>query len=344
MTRTTSVRWGILSTAAIADELIGPLRRSSRAELVAVASRDPVRAAAYARTRGIPASYGSYEQLLADKRIEAVYVPLPNGLHARWAGAALEAGKHVLCEKPLAATALEAEPLFARAAARGLVLAEAMMYRHHPQTALLQELVAERLGPLRSLHATFHYPIPGLERGDARADPALAGGALRDLGCYCVSLLNLLGGGEPVAVGGRARSAASGVDMGFAGTLAYAGGATASFDVSMDSAMSLWLVATGARGTLRVPNPYQPSRDRLWAPAPCPREAFLTLDGVTQTIAFDGGDPFAHELDDVSRAVRGDATAFVVPPHETLRTLRTIERLLAAAGFSPSHEPLDAQR
>lgn len=332
------VRWGLLSTANINEELIDPLRRSERSELLAIASRDGGRAAAYAELHGIPRSYGSYEDLLGDEDVEVVYVPLPNALHVQWARAALEAGKHVLCEKPLTPTAEEAQALFDLAAERGLILAEAVMYRHHPQTARLQRLVADELGPLRSMHAAFHYPISDLS-GDVRSRPELAGGALRDLGSYCVSILNLLAGAEPSEVWGRARMSATGVDVGFSAHLVYPSGVTASFDVSMDSAMALWLVATGAHRSLRVPNPYQPSRPNLWAPGPCPDAAVLLLRGAEAPVALSGDNPFLHEVEDVSSAVRG-REAFVVPSQESVGNMRTLERLLASAGLSPYHEPL----
>jgi predicted dehydrogenase len=323
------VRFGILSTAAIAEHLIGPLRDSPLAEPVAVASRDGDRAAAWAARHGVPRSHGSYEALLADARVEAVYLPLPNGLHGEWARRALAAGKHVLCEKPLTATAAEAQELYALAADRRLVLAEAAMYRHHPQTALLRRVVAERLGPLRALHAAFHYPIDGLD-GDVRARPELAGGALRDLGVYCVSVLNLLAGGEPEEARGRARRHAGGVDVAFSGALAYAGGVTAGFDCSMDSALALHLIVTGERGTLTVPNPFQPGRPAIWAPRRCPAEAALSTAEGDERIALPGGDPYRFEVDDVARAIRGDG-GFVIPPAETVGVLRTIDRLLASA-------------
>jgi xylose dehydrogenase (NAD/NADP) len=334
------VRWGLLSTAAISTELVGPLQQSETSDLIAVASRDAGRAAAYAARHGIPASYGSYEDLLNDDAIEAVYIPLPNGLHAEWSRAALEAGKHVLCEKPLTATAPEAEGLFRLAAERGLFLAEAVMYRHHPQTAELRRLVAEELGELRSLHAAFHFPIAALDE-DVRSRPELAGGALRDLGSYCISVLNLLAGEEPSKVVGHARLGRRGVDVAFAATMTYADEVTASFDVSMDSPMTLWLVATGSQRSLRVPNPYQPSLPDLWAPGRCPEEAVLFVRGVEEIVPLPGGNPFLREIEDFSRAVRG-LPAFVVPAEETVRTMRTIERLLASAGLSPLHEPLAA--
>jgi D-xylose 1-dehydrogenase (NADP+, D-xylono-1,5-lactone-forming) len=325
------VRFGLLSTASIAEHLIGPLRASPLTDPVAVASRDGDRAAAWAARHGVPRSHGSYEALLADDAVEVVYVPLPNALHGQWARAALEAGKHVLCEKPLTAGAQEAQELYELAAARGLVLAEAVMYRHHPQTELLQRIVARRLGPLRALHAAFHYPIDGLD-GDVRARPELAGGALRDLGIYCVSVLNLLAGGEPLEVAGKARRHAGGVDAGFAASLTYDGGVQASFDCSMDSALSLWLVVTGQHGTLTVPNPFQPGRPWLWAPRRCPAEASLATADGDETLELPGGDPYRHEIEDLARAVRG-GDGFVVPAHETVGVLRTIDRLLAAAGM-----------
>ncbi|WP_343075593.1 Gfo/Idh/MocA family protein [Conexibacter arvalis] len=206
------------------------------------------------------------------------------------------------------------------------------MYRHHPQTALLRQVVAERLGPLRALHAAFHYPIDGLD-GDVRARPELAGGALRDLGLYCVSALNLLAGGEPEEAVGRARLHRGGVDVAFGGLLSYAGGVTASFHCSMDSALALHLTVTGEHGTLTVPNPFQPGRPSIWAPRRCPAEATLSTAAGEERIELPGGDPYLSEVEDVARAIRG-AGGFTIPAAETIGVLRTIDRLLASAGVA----------
>jgi predicted dehydrogenase len=324
------VRWGILSTAKVNEEVIGPLRRSPTSELIAVASRDPDLASAYAAAQGIERSYGTYGELLEDDDVEVVYIPLPNGLHGTWIRACLEAGKHVFCEKPFTPSAREAEELFALADRKGLLLAEAVMYRHHPQTARLQQIVREELGEIRSFHASFHYLIPALE-DDVRTGEGLGGGVMRDGGSYCVSICNLLADAEPVEVVGRAtRRTSSGFDVGFSGLMVYPDGIGASFDVSMDTTLGVWLVVTGSRRTLRSPNPFQPSRANIWAPGPCPAEAWLVESGAEERVILGGESPFLHEIEDYSRMVRGTG-GYLVPAAETVRNMRTIERLVADA-------------
>jgi predicted dehydrogenase len=260
-----ALRVGILGAARIAPAaLLKPAARSNgQAEVVSVAARQPERARAFAAAHGIPRTASSYEALLADPDIEAVYNPLPNGLHGRWTMAALEAGKHVLCEKPFTANAEEARRV-AEAAARahaasGLVVMEAYHYRHHPLAARLAEIMASgELGALERIDVTFSAPIA--KRGDIRYQLALAGGALMDMGCYTVSLLRLLAGAEPTVVGARAKRSSPGVDRAMRVDYALAGGATATTRCSMFSSSLLRMHArvVGDRGELRVFNPFAP--------------------------------------------------------------------------------------
>ena len=204
-----ALRVGLLSTARINDSLLEGAAATDAAEVVAVASRTEARAAAYAHERGIPRAHGSYEALLADPEVDAVYVALPNALHAPWSIRALEAGKHVLCEKPLARTAAAAERAFAAADRAGRVLMEAFMWRHLPQTRTLVELVRDgAIGRLRLVRSAFTFVLDRPE--DFRTGPEHEGGALMDVGCYCVSAIRLLAG-EPQraqaeqVLGGRSR-------------------------------------------------------------------------------------------------------------------------------------------
>jgi D-xylose 1-dehydrogenase (NADP+, D-xylono-1,5-lactone-forming) len=195
-------RWGLLSTARINRRIVAAARESDEIELVAVASRERARAEEYARANGIERAYGSYAELLADEDLEAVYVPLPNSMHVEWSVHALEAGKHVLCEKPLARGAAEAERAFEAAEQAGRLLEEAFMYRHNPQTVRLKELVDEgAVGRVRLVRAVFSFPVQGERNIRLLAD--LDGGALTDVGCYCVSGARLLCG-EPDVVSAEA--------------------------------------------------------------------------------------------------------------------------------------------
>ncbi len=176
------MRWGLLSTAAINAAILGGARETDAAEIVAVASRDLARAEGYAREHGIERAHGSYEALLEDPDVEAIYVPLPNSMHVPWSVRALEAGKHVLCEKPLTRRVAEAEQAFAAAERSGRLLAEAFMWRHHPQTRRLRELLDEGvIGRLRLIRAVFSFPLREAE--NIRLDAELDGGGLMDVGC-----------------------------------------------------------------------------------------------------------------------------------------------------------------
>ena len=215
------VKWGFLSTANINDKLLPGAEASPDVDVVAVASRDAGRAEAYARERGIERAYGSYEELLADAEVEVVYISLPNSMHVEWSIRALEAGKHVLCEKPLSRHPEDVERAFDAAEKAGRILMEAFMYRHNPQTKRLVELVeGGAIGRLRLVRAAFSFPLD--DASNVRLNAELEGGALMDVGCYCVSGSRLLAG-EPEAVYGEQVAATSGVDELFTGTLRLPG-------------------------------------------------------------------------------------------------------------------------
>ena len=195
------LRWGLLGTARINRMVIPPLRASAGNRLVAVASRDLARARGYAQEWGIERAHGAYEALLADPGIDAVYIPLPNHLHAEWTIPAARAGKHVLCEKPLALTVAEVDAMGAAAREGGVVLAEAFMYRHHPQTLKVKELVdAGAIGPVRFVRGTFSFPLT--RPGDVRLQPEWGGGCLWDVGCYPLSFTRFVLGREPLEAAG----------------------------------------------------------------------------------------------------------------------------------------------
>src|SRR3954453_3338886 len=207
--REAPIRWGILSTARIAERIVEGARLAANAELVAVGSRDEARAREDAERHGIPRVHGSYEALLADPEVDAIYNPLPNSLHVPWSVRALEAGKHVLCEKPLSRRAADVDAAFDAADRAGRLLMEAFMWRFHPQTDQLVELVrGGTVGRLRPVRAAFGFDLP--DSANVRWLEGLEGGALMDVGCYCVSALRLVcgaeperGSAEPGTVGGR---------------------------------------------------------------------------------------------------------------------------------------------
>jgi len=325
------VRWGIVSTAAINRRLLPAFRASPELELVAVASRSQERADAYARTEGIPHAHGSYEALLADPGVEAVYISLPNSLHVDWSIRALEAGKHVLCEKPLDARPSEVARAFDAAERAGLVLMEAFMYRHHPQTALALELVQSgAIGDLRLIRSSFGFTIDGLE--NVRLQPDLDGGALMDVGCYCVSMSRLLGG-EADAVTGRAVTGPSGVDMRFAGVLSLPGDVLAHFDCGFDVPGGSFVEVVGSEGAMRIPRPFLIN------------DAVIELvrGGAVERIDAPEADSYLVQLENMAEAVRGDARPLLGRADATGQA-RTLEGLYRSAERGGAAVSLAAER
>ncbi len=316
-----SVSWGLLSTAQINLPILAAARASDRADVIAVASRDSIRGEAYAREHGLERAHGSYEALLEDADVEAVYISLPNGLHIPWTLRALEAGKHVLCEKPFSRRAEHVERAFDLAESLGLVLSEAFMYRHHPQTAKLAELVVEKaIGQVRVVRAAFSFPLAA-ERGgdDTRFDPELDGGALMDVGCYCVNAIRLLAG-EPQRVAAEQVLGPSGVDVVFAGTLSHADGVVAHFDCGFVLPRRSELEVVGEEGSLFVATPFQ---------VRSPGIELRRADGV-EHVAVEPGDSYLFELENVSAAIRGEAT-LLLGRDDAVGQARTIEALYGAA-------------
>jgi D-xylose 1-dehydrogenase (NADP+, D-xylono-1,5-lactone-forming) len=313
-----SVRFGILSTARINRLVLPGARASDRVEIAAVASRDRARAEAYAREHGIPRAYGSYEELLADPDLDAIYNPLPNSLHVEWSIRALEAGKHVLCEKPLSRRPEEVERAFDAAERAGLLLMEAFMYRHNPQTAKLLELVrGGAVGKPRVVRAAFSFTVTNAANIRLAAD--LDGGALMDVGCYCVSGMRLLAG-EPERVSGRRIDGGDGVDVRFTGMLAFPGGVFGSFDCGLDMVARSALEVVGDSGSLLLEDPWHSRAPGIELRRP---------EGA-ERIEVAKADPYACELEDFAAAARGQR------PHpfgraDAVGQARTIAALYRAA-------------
>jgi predicted dehydrogenase len=284
---------------------------------VAVSSRTERRAKAYAREHRIPAAHGSYEALLADPSVEAVYVALPNALHVAWTERALAAGKHVLVEKPFATRAQDAERCFALAEARGLVLTEAFMWRHHPQARRLAELVADgAIGELRLVRASFSFTLDRPD--DPRWDPALGGGALLDVGTYGVSGARLLAG-EPVLVTSSVVRAPGGVDTRWVATLAFPGDVLAVVDCAIDLPYGARLEAVGAEGSITLTDPWSGRRP----------EVLLRRGDRVEPVAVAAADPYRLEVEDLARAVRTGAPPLLGRP-DAVGQARALELLIAA--------------
>ncbi len=248
------LRWGLLSTARINRRLIPAIRAAERADLVAVASRSQSRADAYAADWGIPRAHGSYQALLADGELDAVYISLPNSLHAEWAVKAAEAGKHVLCEKPLALTLAECHRIASAAGSAGVVVMEALMPLHHPLLRKARALVQEgAVGRVQLVRGAFSFALD--RPADIRWKPELGGGSLWDIGVYPVSFIRWIAG-EPESVFGWQTLGDSGVDVAFAGLLRLAGGALGSFDCGFRQQYRTQVEVVGTEGALVVERPF----------------------------------------------------------------------------------------
>jgi predicted dehydrogenase len=252
-----ALRWGILGTARINRRLIPAIRAARRSRLEAVASRDRARADAFAGEWQIPHAVEGYQRLLENPSIDAVYIPLPNSEHVKWTLAAIAAGKHVLCEKPLALEPAHVDQIAAAARAAQICVEEGFMYRHEPLTARVLELVrGGALGAVRAIVAGFTFTLTGDH--NVRLDPALGGGALWDIGCYPVTYARLIADRDPKMVFGSAHWSAGGVDEEFMGMLRFPGGTTATVYAGFIAASRTWLELLGSDGALTVPNPFRP--------------------------------------------------------------------------------------
>jgi predicted dehydrogenase len=323
-----TLRWGILSTAGIATEKTIPgIRRAARCEVVAIGSRDVERARAVAGRHGIARVHGSYEALLADPDVDAVYIPLPNHLHAEWTIAAARAGKHVLCEKPLAMTASEAQRMIEACRAEGVTLMEAFMYRLHPSWVAVRALVASgRIGRLTAVSSWFSYYND--DPANIRNIREYGGGALFDIGCYSVNLSRMLFGAEPTRVEASiVRDTASGVDVLTSGLLEFPGG-VATFTCSTRAEPDQQVHVYGTDGRISVGIPFNIPPDR-------PTHVYLTAGGdppvapATETLTFEPADPYAVEAERFAAAIL-DGAPLPTPPEDAVDNLRVIERLFGA--------------
>jgi xylose dehydrogenase (NAD/NADP) len=292
------VRWGILSTAKINGSLLRGARETEAVDVVAVGSRDRARGEAFAAEHGIGRVHGSYDELLADDDVEAIYIPLPNSMHLPWSEKALEAGKHVLCEKPLSARPEAVEAAFDVAERCDRLLMEAFMWRYHPQTEVLAKAVADgAVGRPRTIRAAFGFNLT--EAGNVRWSGELEGGALMDVGCYCVSALRLLGG-EPERASAERVDGGEGVDARLAGMLRFPGDVLGLFDCGFDHAARQGVEVVGEEGTIISHDPWHGKAPRIE----------LTRSGADapERLEAEPMNPYRLELEDFSAAIRGGGT------------------------------------
>lgn len=322
------LRWGVVGAARIAREQVIPaIRRVEAGEVLAVSSASG-RGRAYAQELGMPRAYDSHEELLADKDIDCVYVALPNSMHAHWIQRAAAAGKHVLCEKPIVMDPAELEAVDHEATSAGVVVAEAFMYRHHPQLTELRRLLADgALGDLVAMEARLHFSLDRVRGADdIRLDPSLGGGSLRDLGCYPVDLFGLLTGAEPDEVAATAvHEREGGVDTRLAGVLRY-GAVLATLDCSFDSPFRNSATVIGTRGAVTLADVFRADRhDGVAA-------VTIETDDGRRDLTYEG-DQYAAEVSAFAAQVgagRRDDEHWEL----SKRTTRTVARLASAAGLS----------
>jgi D-xylose 1-dehydrogenase (NADP+, D-xylono-1,5-lactone-forming) len=307
-----------MSTARINDLFLAGAREAAGVEVVAVASRDNEKAEDYAREHGIDRAHGSYESLLADPEVEVVYISLPNSLHLPWTVRALQAGKHVLCEKPLGRCAADVRAAFDVAEREGRLLMEAFMYRHNPQTLRLMELIAAgSIGRLRLVRSTFSFASS--DAADVRLSTELDGGALMDVGCYCVNATRLIAG-EPHRVQAEQVLGGDGVDVSFVATMRCQDDVVAHFDAGIAMAGRDELEVVGEDGTLFLDDPWH-CRD--------PLIEIRREDGV-ERLALEAHDSYRLEAENMSAAISGEA-APLLGRADAVAQAAVIEALYKAA-------------
>jgi predicted dehydrogenase len=319
------LRIGCIGAARIVPAaLVKPARSVPGVVVTAVAAREGNRAREFAAKHHIPTAYASYAELLADPGLDAIYNPLPNGLHGVWTIRALEAGKHVLCEKPFTANAEEAAQVAAAAERTGLVVMEAFHWRYHPLAARVLEIIGRGdLGAVRHVEATICFPL--LKPGDIRWQLNLAGGATMDAGCYAVHLVRTFAGAEPTVVRAAAHERSPGVDRSMTAELSFADGRTGTIHCSMLSPPRVSARVVGDQATLRITNPLAP---QVWNRLSVKGSAGSRRERVA------GGPTYGYQLDAFAAAVR-DGSPTLTPPSDSVATMRVIDDIYRAAGMSP---------
>lgn len=319
------LRLGVLSAANIARKVVIPsILRADGVVLVAIGSESS-RGADFVAESGLGESVRvcSYEELLADAEVDAVYIPLPNHLHAEWSMRAADAGKHVLCEKPAARSAEEAARVIEHCVARGVVWMEAFMYRFHPQWALVFERLRDgSIGELRTVRAVFTFTVHDTQ--NIRRRPELGGGSLYDVGAYCVNVARWTIGRAPVAVSGQMQTSAEGVDEEFQGLLDFGGGQTALISSSLSQPYRHEVELLGTKGRILVPNAFVNRSERLWFDVE-------DAEGNRERVETPGDDEYRLEVEDFAACVAAGRQPEVISHADTLENMRTIDALYESA-------------
>ena len=317
------IRWGVMSTANIATLRVIPAIHNSRnGEVVAVASRREEAARAFAERNRIPRSFGSYEALISDPNVDAIYIPLPNSLHAEWSIRCAEAGKPTLCEKPLASNAVEAQTMVDAFRERKVPFAEAFMYRFHPRTDRVREVLAEgAVGELHLIDAVFSFAIR--RKVDVRLQVNMAGGALRDLGAYCVNLMRMMTGEEPTTVRALGHFGAdSGVEEWVAAVLQFPSGVLGNFGCGMRSQRTHAYRLCGSDGSIEVPDGFGPEGDQV-------TEIVIKRGTEVTRIEIQPADQFQLMVEDFADALLDNRPPRFAP-EEAVANLAVLDQLQAS--------------
>jgi predicted dehydrogenase len=330
------IRWGLLSTARINNALISPIRQAERSELVAVASRNLEKARAYAQEKDIPKAYGSYEALLADPDIDVIYNSLPNGLHCEWTVKAAEAGKHVLCEKPIVISMAEFDRVQTAAKANNVTIFEAFMYLHHPQTIKVKEMIqAGKLGHIQLINSWFNFYLPPENSENVRLKADLEGGAAWDVGVYPNSLsIVMAGAGAPIEVWADQIIGETGVDVATRAQLRFTNGVIAQISSGFRTAFREAAYIVGDKGTVNILKPWKPGFDG--------QDSYIklsTIDGSEETIVFPVTDPYLCEVQAMQACVLDGAEPIV--PLDLSRNF--LKSMLAIAQSARSGKPVTIQ-
>lgn len=326
------VRWGLMSTANINKKIIPQLRNAPGSRLEAVASRDLERARDYAKAWRIPKAFGSYEALLESEAIDVVYVSLPNNLHAEWAIKAMRAGKHVLCEKPLAGSVEEVEAIEAVSRETDRVVTEAFMYRHHRRTKEVKRLLDSGIiGEIRHIRGAFTFELN--KPGNIRLDVEAGGGSLWDVGCYPVSFARYLMGIDPEKVSGFQRLGPTGVDLHFNGQLQFPSGVSAQIESGFDSPLRMEMTVFGTKGTIDLPDAYKPGKKST---------IVIRRDGEAEERRTINGDAlYRGQIDDLAECIHSGRPP-LIPLSESRGNMRTLVGLYRSARTGKVVTPGDA--
>ncbi|MBN1993096.1 MAG: Gfo/Idh/MocA family oxidoreductase [Anaerolineae bacterium] len=322
------IRWGILSTARINDALLDPIRQAKRSELAAVASRNLDKAKAYAQEKDIPKAYGSYEALLADPEIEVVYISLPNTFHQEWTVKAAEAGKHVLCEKPIVTSPEALDKVEAAAQANNVTVFEAFMYLHHPQTLKVKEMIeAGNLGRLSLIISWFNFYLPATDTNNIRLNPNMAGGSLWDVGVYPNSLAIVMAqAGAPVAVWANQIKGETGIDVVLAAQMKFTNGITAQISSGFRTPFREGAHIIGSDGQIWLKEPWKPGNGGKQDS----QIVFSSRNDVVETVVIPATNPYLCEVEAMEACVL-DGAQPVVPLSLSRDFLRSVLAMYESA-------------